>query len=243
MFVRISIFQQEGYNTWTKHQGHKAVTRIGTLHGVLTTGHRLALKHLKSLKTQTRYILRRGIFGRQPEYIHTQPYTQVGFLLQLSKVLTYDKYTQLCFHRAFSTLLLSDSVGSHRLGDATPKSSLADGAQYLHLSMLQHPDNFSERRTDIRVWIPAPCHDLAKGGQAVLGYGWADALVHHSESGLYCCHVSKREHAGYKFPQHNAKAIDINFLVIWPVLNHLSARWKSRCQESSPFLMYMPEWL
>ena len=200
------------------------LTRIGTLHGVLTTGHRLALKHLKSLKTQTRYILRRGIFRRQPEYIHTQPYTQVGFLLQLSKVLTYDKYTQLCFHRAFSTLLLSDSVGSHRLGDATPKSSLADGAQYLHLSMLQHPDNFSERGTHIRVWIPAPCHDLAKGGQAVLGYGWADTLVHHSESSLYCCHVSKREHAGYKLPQHNAKAIDINFLVIWPVLNHLSAR-------------------
>ena len=182
----------------------------------------------ESENTNQLYILRRekylGDNRLAPKYIHKQPYTQVGFLLQLSKVLTYDKYTQLCFHRAFSTLLLSDSVGSHRLGDATPKSGLADGAQYLHLSMLQHPDNFSERGTHIRVWIPAPCHDLAKGGQAVLGYGWADTLVHHSESSLYCCHVSKREHAGYKFPQHNAKAIDINFLVIWPVLNHLSAR-------------------
>lgn len=90
------------------------------------------------------------------------------------------------------TLLLLGSVGSHRLGDATPKPSLADSAQYLHLSMLQHPDNFSEWWTDIRVWIPASGHDLAKGGQAVMGYGWADTLVHHSKSGLNCCHVSKR---------------------------------------------------
>lgn len=136
------------------------------------------------------------------------------------------------------SLLLLGSVGSHRLGDATPKPSLADSAQYLHLSMLQHPDDISEWRTDIRVWIPASAHDLAKGGQAVMGYGWTDTLVHHSKSSLNCCHVSKRQHAGYKFPQHNAKAIDINFLVVWPVLNHLSARCKSNSQESLMFYVY-----
>jgi hypothetical protein len=122
----------------------------------------------------------------------------------------------------FSTPLLSDSVGSHWLGDATPKSSLADRAQDLHLSMLQHPDNFSEWRSDLRVWIPAPGHDLTKGGQAIMRYGRSDTLVHHGKSGLYCCPVSEWEHANYELPQHNAKAVDIDFLVIWPVLNHLA---------------------
>jgi len=41
--------------TWTKQQDHKDITRIGSLHDV-STGHRLALKHLKCLKTRTRYI-------------------------------------------------------------------------------------------------------------------------------------------------------------------------------------------
>lgn len=131
-------------------------------------------------------------------------------------------------HGALFISLLFDSVSSHRLGDATPKSGLADSAQDLHLSMLQHPHNISEWRTDIRIWIPAPGHDLSKGRQAVLGYSWADTLVHNSESSLHCCHVSKREHASYELPQHNAKAVDINFLVIWPVLDHFSARLKKQ---------------
>jgi hypothetical protein len=125
---------------------------------------------------------------------------------------------------SFPLSFLSHSVGSHRLGDATPKPSLADSAQDLHLSMLQHPDNFSEWWSDLRIWIPASGHDLAKGGQAIMRNGWSDTLVHHGKSGLYCCHVSKWEHASYELPQHNAKTVDIHLLVIWPVLNHLSTR-------------------
>jgi hypothetical protein len=157
----------------------------------------------------------------KPEY--TQTYTQVAFLLQLGSLDIRQIHSIMLPGNSFP-LLLSDSVRSHWLGDATPKPSLADRAQDLHLSMLQHPDNFSEWRSDLRVWIPAPGHDLTKGGQAIMRYGRSDTLVHHGKSGLYCCHVSEWEHASYELPQHNAKAVDIDFLVIWPVLNHLSTR-------------------
>lgn len=120
------------------------------------------------------------------------------------------------------------SFCGHRLGNATPESSLPDGAHDLHLGILEHSNDFGKRGTCIGIRIPTAGHDLAKGGWAVRRYNRTDTLVHNRKCRLDSCHVCKGKHASYELPQDNTKAIHIDFLGVRSVLDHLSAYEKQR---------------
>lgn len=120
----------------------------------------------------------------------------------------------------------SASVQSHRLGDAAAESGLADSVHDLHLDLFQHPNDLSKWGTHVWICIPAPGHDLPKSREAIIGYGWSNTLVHHSKSSLHCSHVCKRDAPSDQLPQDDAKTVDVNFLVVRPVLDHLTASEK-----------------
>ena len=122
-----------------------------------------------------------------------------------------------------STPFLSALIHGHRLTHAAPETGLSDSCHDFSLSSLKHPNNFTERRPHIRISIPATCHYLTEYRKAVIGNVWADALVDNSKSCLYSSHVLEWKHSCDQFPENNPKAININFLGIRPMLDHLPA--------------------
>ena len=115
------------------------------------------------------------------------------------------------------------SIRGHWFRYATSKASFADSAYDLHLCNLQHPDHLGEGRTHIRVRVPAASHYLAKGQRAIMWYGRPNTLIYNSKCSLHGWHVLEGKHAGYKLPQYDAKAININFLIVGSMLDHLPA--------------------
>ncbi|KAG5564839.1 hypothetical protein RHGRI_000888 [Rhododendron griersonianum] len=115
------------------------------------------------------------------------------------------------------------SIHCHWLADAAPETGFPDSCHYFSLCNFKHPDYLGEVGPDIGVTIPTTGHDLAENREAIVGDDRTDALVHHCKCRLHSCHVLEGKHSCDKFPQNNAKAVDIDLLCVRPVLDHLPA--------------------
>ncbi|KAJ0031573.1 hypothetical protein Pint_12671 [Pistacia integerrima] len=113
-------------------------------------------------------------------------------------------------------------VHCHWLSHATPEASLAHCSHDLSFSILKHFHNLSEGWTNFRVGVPAAGHDVTKHREAVIWNNWPYAFIHHSKCCLYCSHVLEGKQTRNELPKDNPKAIDIHFLCIGPMLDHLS---------------------
>lgn len=126
----------------------------------------------------------------------------------------------------FFHMLLRRLLRGHWLGYATPEPRLPNGCHDLDLCIFKHCYNLRKGWPDVRVWIPAPCHDLPENRQTVMGQEWANIPVDNRKCCLYCCHVLKWKHACDELPQDNPEAIYVHLLCVWPMLDHFPAQIK-----------------
>lgn len=133
-----------------------------------------------------------------------------------------------------SSVFCSGSIHRHWLSHATPEASLAHCSHDLGFSILKHSDNLGEGWTNFWVGVPAAGHDVTKHREAVIWNDWPYTFIHHSECCLYCSHVLEGQQTCDELPKDNPKAIDIHFLCIRPMLDHLSENnWQRHSEKQT----------
>lgn len=112
------------------------------------------------------------------------------------------------------------SVCGHWLRNTTAETCPADISHNLYLGILKHDNDLGKWWANFRVCVPTASHDLAQRIHTILRDCRTRAPVYDSKCSLNGCHVCEGEHAGYKLPQDNPKAVNIYFMIIRPVLDH-----------------------
>lgn len=130
-----------------------------------------------------------------------------------------------------SNFSCSASVHSHRLGHAASETRLPHSCHDLCFGSLEHSDHLGEGGPNIRIRVPAAAHDLSQDGQTIVWYCWTDTFVYNSKSRLHSSHVLEGKHPSDQLPQDNTKAINIDFLGVRPVLDHLPASHRVKCMQ------------
>lgn len=101
-------------------------------------------------------------FLLKKEIKHTDTQSYHIVTLYYRSLIFPPNFAVYVFMTFFFSFALPGSVSSHWLSHAAPKTSLPNCCHDLSLSVLEHSYNFSKRWPNIRVGIPASCHDLAE---------------------------------------------------------------------------------